>query len=89
MLGDTTLTEKQVTQLGQELQWERAKIQRETVRQKQAQAKHEEKVNRTLESQKIMEVARQAGAIDLRNARAESLSTMAVISQTPVKLYMK
>ena len=86
MLGDSTPTKKQVTQLRQELQWERAKNQREKDRQRQALAELEEKVNKTLENQKDIMTARQAVATDLRKARAESLSTTAEVRERLGKL---
>ena len=79
MLGDSTLTKEQVTQIRQELQWEKAKNQSEKDRQTIAQAQHEEKVNKTLKNQKSVEAARRAVATDLRKARAESHSTTAYV----------
>ena len=86
LLGDSTLTKEQVSQLRQELQWEKAKNQREKDRQTLALAELEEKVNKTLENQKDMKTARQAVATDLREARAESLSTTADIRERLRKL---
>ena len=81
LLGDSTLTKDQVTQLRQELQWERAKNQREKDRQTQALAELKEKVIKTLANQKDMMIARQAVTIELRKARAESLSTTAEVQE--------
>ena len=89
MLGDSTLTKEQVTQLRQELPWEKAKNRRAEDRQTLALAELEEKVNRTLESKKDMEAARQAVASDLRKAGAEFLSTTTDLQERLRKLSTK
>ena len=88
LLGDSTLTKEQVIQLRHELQWERAKNQREKDRQTIALAELEETVNKTLENQKYMEAARQAVATNLRKARVESHSTIADVRERLGKLSM-
>ena len=87
LLGNSTLTKEQVTQLRQELQWEKAKNEREKDRQTQALTELEEKVNKTLENQKDMVAARQAVATDLRKARVESLHHCGRSEETGETLY--
>ena len=79
--GDTTLTKEEITQLRNELQWERTNRRKEKEAQTKAIADLETKVNTVLANSSTLEKARQEVATNLRAARAESMSTMAEITE--------
>ena len=79
--GDTTLTKEEITQLRNELQWERTNRRTEKEAQTQAIADLETKVNTALANSSTLEKARQDVATNLRAARAESMSSTAEITE--------
>ena len=79
--GDTTLTKEEITQHRNELQWERTNRRKEKEAQTKAIADLETKVNTALPNSSTLEKARQEVATNLRVARAESMSTMAEITE--------
>ena len=79
--GDTTLTKEEITQLRNELQWERTNRRKEKEAQTRAIADLETKVNTALANSSTLEKARQEVATNLRAARAESMSTTAEITE--------
>ena len=79
--GDTTLTKEEITQLRNELQWERTNRRKEKEAQTKAIADLETKVNTALANSSTLEKARQEVATNLRAARAESMSTTAEITE--------
>ena len=78
---DTTLTKEEITQLRNELQWERTNRRKEKEAQTKAIANLEAKVNTALANSSTLEKARQEVATNLRAARAESMSTTAEITE--------
>ena len=79
--GDTTLTKKEITQLRNELQWERTNRRKEKEAQTKVIADLEAKVNTALANSSTLEKARQEVATNLRAARAASRSTTAEITE--------
>ena len=79
--GDTTLTKEEITQLRNELQWERTNRRKEKEAQTKAIADLETMVNTMLANTSTLEKARQEVATNLRAARAESMSTTAEITE--------
>ena len=76
-----TLTKEEITQLRNELQWERTNRRKEKEAQTKAIADLEAKVNTVLANSSTLEKARQEVATNLRAARAESMSTTAEITE--------
>ena len=87
--GDTTLTKKEITQLRNELQWERTNRRKEKEEQTKAIADLDTKVNTALANSSTLEKARQAVATNLREARAESMSTTAEITERLAQVPMR
>ena len=87
--GDTTLTKEEITQLRNELQWERNNRGREKEAQTKAITDLETKVNTALANSGTLEKSRQEVATNLWVARAKSMSTTAEITerlaQVPIK----
>ena len=79
--GDTMLTKEEITQLRNELQWERTNRRKEKEAQTKAIADLETKVNTARAKSSTLEKARQEVATNLRAARAESMSTTAEITE--------
>ena len=79
--GDTTLTKEEITQLRNELQWERTNRRKEKEAQTKAIADLEIKDNTALANSSTLEKARQEVATNLRAAREESMSTTAEITE--------
>ena len=71
--GDTTLTKEEITQLRNELQWERTNRRKEKEAPTRAIADLATKVNTALANSSTLEKARQEVATNLRAARAESM----------------
>ena len=79
--ANTTLTKEEITQLRNELQWERTNRRKEKEAQAKAIADLETKVNTVLANSSTLEKARQEVATKQRAARAESTSTTVEITE--------
>ena len=79
--GNTTQTKEEITQLWNELQWERTNRRKDKEAQTKAIADLETKVNTVLANSSTLEKARHKVATNLRAARAESISITAEITE--------